>query len=83
MKKFEYLKRERNIMHNSITQNELNDLGSDGWELVTIIPQNNNGWITYFFKREIIQWKLLGCINGIKEKDIMIVLKTWMILMFG
>ena len=55
MKKFEYLKRERNIMHNSITQNELNDLGSDGWELVTIIPQNNNGWITYFFKREIIQ----------------------------
>lgn len=55
MKKFEYLKRERNVMHNSITQNELNDLGSNGWELVIIIPQNNNGWITYFFKREIIQ----------------------------
>ena len=54
MKKFEYLKLERDYRYKDITQLELNDLGSRGWELVTSTLQTNAGWVNYFFKREFI-----------------------------
>jgi hypothetical protein len=58
MKKFEY-KWELNIGvpfsdEDEHTEEELNRLGIEGWELVAVSPcGKENSWLGYWFKREI------------------------------
>ena len=32
----------------------LNSAGKDGWELVSVIDNNNDDWIIFYFKRPLI-----------------------------
>ena len=48
MKKWEY-----KILECHRTEDDLNMLGSDGWELVAVIPETDDNYIAYFLKREI------------------------------
>lgn len=47
MRKWEYLKRDTKNLE------ELDVLGLEGWELISVI-HTQNGWFYYFFKREIL-----------------------------
>ena len=49
MRKFEYI-----TFQNKLTEQKLNELGNDGWELVThsVVIGNGFGTQYYIFKRE-------------------------------
>lgn len=52
MQKFEY----KTIKLFSMPSSQLNSLGSDGWELITVIPLLDFpvGYFKYYFKRPVI-----------------------------
>ena len=46
---------ERNITHNKDTDNvdrKINEIGLEGWELVSVVPDNNSNTQRLYFKRK-------------------------------
>ena len=57
MKKFEYKVEDKSWIINIEIIEYLNQMGSEGWELVSI--DHFSSWITYYWKREIIKSKYI------------------------
>jgi hypothetical protein len=51
----ETMTKERNITYNKDTDNvrrKINEIGLDGWELISVVPDNNSNLQVLYFKRK-------------------------------
>lgn len=61
MKRFEY-KIEKYAYYTDIQEKYINELGMQGWELISVVSpeiNNGNGYTFYYFKREITNGSII------------------------
>lgn len=56
MKRFEY----KTVCFNYLTDDDLDNYGKEGWELVSVVPSHDYEDSTFYFKREIPQQIVLN-----------------------